>query len=69
MHISLASSPKFNLKGRHLTSASKLKSADWVAGLGPNTGLSLESEVDVSVDVDSYLLHLNPDGIGYHRQE
>ena len=51
--VNLASFPKFNWKGRHLTIASKSNSADWVLGLGPNTGFSLELGVGISVDVDS----------------
>ena len=43
--------PKFNLKGRHCNSASKLKSAALVLGLEPNTGFSMELAGDISVDV------------------
>ena len=39
--VILGSCPKFNLEGRQLTSASKLKPVAFVFGLGPNVCLSL----------------------------
>ena len=49
--VMFVSSPKFTLKGRHCISTSKLKSVALVLGLGPNTGFSMESGGDISVDV------------------
>ena len=51
--VNFTSSPKFSLKGRHLTSASKSKFVAWVSGLRPNTSFFWGLGVDVSADVDS----------------
>ena len=47
------SSPTFDLKGKHSTSASKPKSVACVLHLGPNIGLPMEFGGDISADVAS----------------
>ena len=51
--VHFAFSPKFNLKGKHFTTASKSKSAAWVSGPGQNTDFSLELGGDTSVGIVS----------------